>query len=61
VTQHSELGRHVREWSTTSRKWRWSANDPQVRGAVTEEDRHRGHRFTYLLEALRAAFRPDLA
>lgn len=61
VTQHSELGRHVREWSTTSRVGRWSANDHSAAAAVTDEDRHRGHRFTYLLEALRAAFRPDLA
>lgn len=61
VTPDSELGRHVREWSTLSRRASWSLNDPWAKHGMKDEERRRGYRFGYLTQALTAAFRADLA
>ena len=60
VTQESELGQHVREWLTLSRRASWSLNGPG-RYRMTNEERQRGHRFGWLLQELAFAFRSDLA
>ncbi|GHH54336.1 hypothetical protein GCM10017774_69150 [Lentzea cavernae] len=59
VTPDSDLGRHVREWSTLARRASWSTN--LERSRMTDEERSRGHRFGQLTQALAAAFRADLA
>jgi hypothetical protein len=59
ITPESELGQHVREWSTLSRRASWSLND-SARHRLSDEQRHRGYRFGHLLQALSLAFRLDL-
>ncbi|MDX8028875.1 DUF6461 domain-containing protein [Lentzea sp. BCCO 10_0856] len=59
VTPESELGQHVREWSTLSRRASRSLNS--ARGRMSDQERARGHRFGWLLQELSFAFRPDLA
>lgn len=59
VTPDSDLGRHLREWSTFSRRASWTLN--HERGRMTDEERARGHRFGHLLLALAATFRSDLS
>ena len=61
VTPDSELGRHVREWSTLARRASWSLNDPWSRDRMSDQERRRGYRFGHLTERLAAAFRADLA
>ncbi|GGU32254.1 DUF6461 domain-containing protein [Lentzea flava] len=61
VTPDSELGRHVREWLALHRRASWSLNDHNGRYRLSEVERQRAYRFGYLTEALRGAFRPDLA
>ncbi|HEX6343844.1 DUF6461 domain-containing protein [Umezawaea sp.] len=61
VSPDSELGGHVREWSSTARRASWSLNDPGGRHRMTDEERHRGYRLGHLVQALAAAFRADLA
>lgn len=61
VAQDSDLGRHVREWSTLARRASWSLNDPGARYRLSDGERTRGHRFGQLVPALAAAFRSDLA
>lgn len=59
VTPDSDLGRHVREWSTLARRASWSLNLEKSR--MSDEERSRGFRFGHLTQALAAAFRADLA
>jgi hypothetical protein len=59
VTPDSDLGRHVREWSTLARRASWSLN--LDRGRMSDEERSRGSQFGNLVHALAAAFRADLA
>ncbi|SFQ99813.1 hypothetical protein SAMN04488564_101933 [Lentzea waywayandensis] len=59
VTPDSDLGRHVREWSTLASRAGWSLN--LDRGRLTDEEGRRGGRFGHLTQALAAAFRADLA
>ncbi|NGY60095.1 hypothetical protein G7043_14295 [Lentzea sp. NEAU-D13] len=59
VTPESELGQHVREWSTLARRASWSLNGPG-RHRMTDAERQRGYRFGWLLQELAFAFRPDL-
>ncbi|MFD4668686.1 DUF6461 domain-containing protein [Lentzea sp. NPDC058450] len=59
VTQDSDLGRHVREWSALARRADWSLN--LERSRMTDEQRSRGYRFGHLTMALAATFRADLA
>lgn len=59
VTPDSDLGRHVREWSTLARRASWSLNLEKSR--MGDEERSRGFRFGHLTQALAAAFRADLA
>jgi hypothetical protein len=61
VTPDSELGKHVREWSTLARRASWSLNDTGFRHRMSDQERRRGYRFGHLIEALAAAFRADLA
>lgn len=60
VTPESELGQHVRQWSTLARTASWSLNGPG-RYRMTDEERRRGYRFGHLTSALAHAFRADLA
>lgn len=59
VTPESELGQHVREWSTLSRRASWSLN--MAHGRMSDQERARGYRFGWLLQKLAFAFRSDLA
>jgi hypothetical protein len=59
VTPDSDLGRHVREWSTLARRASWSLN--LERSRMSDDERSRGFRFGHLTQALAAAFRADLA
>ncbi|MGW6929500.1 DUF6461 domain-containing protein [Lentzea sp. NPDC054927] len=59
VTPESELGQHVREWSTLQRRASWSLNS--ARGRMSDQERARGHRFGWLVQELAFAFRSDLA
>ncbi|KOV85532.1 hypothetical protein ADL03_13375 [Nocardia sp. NRRL S-836] len=61
VTPDSELGRHVREWSTLARRASWSLNDPWARSRMSEDERTRAFRLGHLVQALHGAFRADLA
>ncbi len=61
VTPESELGRHVREWSTSARRASWSLNDPSGRGRMSEDERERAYRPGHLVGALSGAFRADPA
>jgi hypothetical protein len=61
VTPESELGRHVREWSTSARQASWSLNDPWGRERMSEDERRRAYRLGHLVAALSGAFRSDLA
>lgn len=61
VTPESELGQHVREWSTLQRRASWSLNDHGGRARMSDQERARGHRFGWLLQELAFAFRSDLA
>ncbi|WP_086664050.1 DUF6461 domain-containing protein [Lentzea kentuckyensis] len=60
VTPESELGQHVRAWSTLARTASWSLNG-DGRCRMTDEERRRGYRFGHLTSALAVAFRSDLA
>ena len=59
VPPDSDLGRHVREWSTLARRASWSLNHEKSR--MSDEERSRGFRFGHLTQTLAAAFRADLA
>jgi hypothetical protein len=61
VTPESELGQHVREWLTLTRRASWSLNDHGGRARMSDQERARGHRFGWLLQELAFAFRSDLA
>jgi hypothetical protein len=61
VTPDSELGRHVREWSTTARRASWSLNDPWARSRMSDEERRHAFRLGHLTQALATTFRADLA
>ncbi|GGN03847.1 hypothetical protein GCM10011609_48700 [Lentzea pudingi] len=55
VTPDSDLGGHLREWSTSARRASWTLNHEG--GRMTDEERARGH----LTRALAATFRSELS